>query len=148
MGIFDLFKRKKKPEEQKKADLPMAKPMIEHTQTASKTEPSKKQAIEKKKPTFSIRQEKTAPSDRILLRPLVTEKSTAAGAYYFKVAPTTTKNEISKAFRAKYGKWPRTVNVSNVMGKTVRRGRYTGKRTNWKKAIVTLPKNENVEVFQ
>ena len=81
----------------------------------------------------------------VLLRPVVTEKSTITGAYYFKVDKATSKSEIVKAFKARYGKVPRKVNVINVLGKTKVRGRTAGKRADWKKAVVYLNKGETVD---
>jgi large subunit ribosomal protein L23 len=84
----------------------------------------------------------------VLLQPIITEKSTANGTYVFKVSKAATKNEVRKAFQAKYGKQPRKVNVVNVMGKTKFRGNQTGKRADWKKAVVYLTKGESVDLFQ
>ena len=84
----------------------------------------------------------------VLLRPLVTEKATVTGTYIFKVGNAVTKSEVSKAFKAKYGKTPRKVNMLNVMGKTKMRGRQVGQRSNWKKAIVYLTKGETVDLYQ
>ncbi len=85
---------------------------------------------------------------QVLVQPLLTEKATVMGAYLFKVNPSATKNEIRKAFQAKYGKLPRKVNVVNVMGKTKMRGRVVGKRSNWKKAMIYLTKGETVDLNQ
>lgn len=83
----------------------------------------------------------------ILLQPIVTEKASVSGAYYFKVKPTTNRNEVKKAFMALYGKNPRKVNIMNMSGKQVRFGKVSGKRNDWKKAIVYLSKGETVDVF-
>lgn len=87
-------------------------------------------------------------ADALLLQPMVTEKATVTGTYIFKVVSGATKNEVSKAFKAKYGKTPRKVNMMNVMGKTKLRGRQVGKRSDWKKAIVYLTKGETVDLYQ
>jgi large subunit ribosomal protein L23 len=36
----------------------------------------------------------------------------------------------------------------NVMGKTKRLGRFSGKRPDWKKAIVTLKAGEKLELYE
>lgn len=92
--------------------------------------------------------EKVAVNDVVLLQALVTEKATVTGTYMFKVKKSSTKSEVLKAFKAKYGKTPRKVNVLNVMGKTKLRGRQVGKRSDWKKAIVYLNKGETVDLYQ
>ena len=84
----------------------------------------------------------------VLVQPVVTEKSTVNGTYLFKVTSAATKSEIRKAFKAKYGKQPRKVNIVNVMGKTKLRGRTVGKRSNWKKAIIYLAQGETVDLYQ
>jgi large subunit ribosomal protein L23 len=81
----------------------------------------------------------------VLLRPIVTEKATNTGTYLFQVAKSATKSEVTKAFKARFGKVPRKVNVLNVMGKTKFRGRTVGKRADWKKAIVYLNSGETVD---
>ncbi len=84
---------------------------------------------------------------RLLLKPLVTEKATVNGTYCFKVAPDANKQEIAKEFKLIYGKTPRKVNVLNRMGKTVQRGRVSGKQADTKKAIIYLNKSETIDVF-
>ena len=78
-----------------------------------------------------------------IIAPLVTEKSNAMAAehkYVFRVKPDAGKIEIARAieeiFKVKVG----SVNVMNYTGKPKRAGRspITGKRADWKKAVVTL----------
>ena len=66
----------------------------------------------------------------ILIRPLITERTTqlmAEGKYVFVVAK---------------------VNTVNVLGKTKRMGRTSGKRPDYKKAIVKLAAGESIEFFE
>lgn len=84
----------------------------------------------------------------VLVRPVVTEKSTVNGTYVFEVAKGATKNEVKKAFQKKYSKQPRKVNIVNVMGKTKTRGRVVGKQSNWKKAVIYLNAGETVDLYQ
>jgi large subunit ribosomal protein L23 len=75
---------------------------------------------------------------------LVTEKNTElqeSGKYVFKVAPDATKIEIGKAVEALFADVKvKSVNVMNYSGKPKRVGRSMrmGRRSNWKKAVVTL----------
>lgn len=86
---------------------------------------------------------------RILLRPLLSEKTTRAeskGVYTFSVASGATKPEIMKAVERVYGVKPTQVRTVVVEGKSVRFGRTTGRRRGWKKALVTLPKGSTITI--
>lgn len=89
---------------------------------------------------------------RILLRPLVSEKAshqqTLANQYFFEVAKDANKIEVAKAVKAVYGIKPIKVNVIRVEGKSSRRGRTIGKRKDWKKAVVTLPKGKTIALYE
>lgn len=92
-----------------------------------------------------------AAAYRVLVRPLITEKATdlvAAGKYVFQVALKANKIEIAKAINAIYGVKPLKVNLLNVSGKKVSRGRVKGQRSDWRKAIVTLAKGETIKVYE
>ncbi|MFO7172003.1 MAG: 50S ribosomal protein L23 [Bacillota bacterium] len=87
----------------------------------------------------------------ILIRPIITEKSTAAMAqrkYTFQVHPDATKTQIKQAveeiFKVKVVK----VNTMNVPGKRRRMGRSVGYRPSWKKAIVTLAEGQSIPIFE
>lgn len=87
----------------------------------------------------------------VLVKPLITEKaSLLAGLnkYVFMVKKDTNKVEIMKAVKEVYGINPTTVNIIRMEGKDVRYGRYAGKRSDWKKAIVTLPKGKTIQVYE
>ncbi|MFA5124990.1 MAG: 50S ribosomal protein L23 [Patescibacteria group bacterium] len=87
----------------------------------------------------------------VLIAPLLTEKTASGEAnnqYAFAIDAKATKNEVKKAVESRYGLKPVSVNVSNVRGKFVRFGQQFGKRKNWKKAIVTLPKGKSINVYE
>ena len=87
----------------------------------------------------------------ILIRPLITEKTTAlmeTGKYVFMVAPTANKVEIAKAVAEIFKVKVESVNTVNVMGKVKRMGRNLGKRSDYKKAIVKLAAGEIIEFFE
>jgi len=87
----------------------------------------------------------------VLIKPLVTEKATNLGAqnqYVFMVAKTANKIEVAKAITAVYQVKPTSVNLINVLGKKVARGRIRGSRKNWKKAIVTLAAGQTIKVYE
>ena len=75
----------------------------------------------------------------IIIRPLITEKSTtlmAEGKYVFEVAKAANKIEIAKAVSEIFKVKVADVNTINVEGKKKRMGRFVGKRSDFKKAIV------------
>jgi large subunit ribosomal protein L23 len=88
----------------------------------------------------------------IIRRPVVTEKSTdlmAEKKYVFEVDPKANKTEIKQAVEQIFGVKVEKVNTMNVRGKVKRFGRYSGRRRNWKKAIVKLTEDsKTIEVFE
>ena len=87
----------------------------------------------------------------IIIRPLITEKSTtlmAEGKYVFEVAKAANKIEIAKAISLIFNVKVASVNTVNVEGKVKRMGRSIGKRSDYKKAIVKLAAGETIEFFE
>ncbi|MBO2532844.1 LSU ribosomal protein L23P [Planifilum fulgidum] len=88
----------------------------------------------------------------IIRRPVITEKSTdlmAEKKYVFEVDPKANKTEIKQAVEQIFGVKVEKVNTMNVRGKVKRFGRYSGRRRNWKKAIVKLTEDSKaIEVFE
>lgn len=92
----------------------------------------------------------TGDAHRVLVRPIVTEKTTAlgkAGQYAFEVAMDANKVEICKAVKSVYGVTPTDVRVMRVLGKPVRSRRGMSRRSAWRKAVVTLKKGESIDLF-
>lgn len=88
---------------------------------------------------------------RVLLRPLVSEKSAHAetgGTYTFVVSNKASKIEIKAAIERVYGVRPTKVNTVQVEGKDVRYGRTIGRRKDWKKALVTLPTGKTISIHE
>ena len=85
---------------------------------------------------------------RILVRPMVTEKSNLGpqdGKYTFRVHKKASKAEIKAAVEEQFKVKVVSVNTSNFIGKSRSKNyRSTGKLPNWKKAIVTLAKGETI----
>lgn len=87
----------------------------------------------------------------IIIRPLITEKSTtlmAEGKYVFEVAKAANKIEIAKAISQIFNVKVASVNTVNVEGKVKRMGHSIGKRSDYKKAIVKLAAGETIEFFE
>ena len=80
-------------------------------------------------------------AEEIILAPVVTEKSNdglQAGKYTFRVKKKATKIDIKNAVEKLFEVKVLNVNTITVKGKEKRVGRYTGKTSDWKKAIVTI----------
>ena len=83
-------------------------------------------------------------AEEIIIKPIVTEKSSIGlqeGKYTFKVAKKATKVQIAQAVEKLFNVKVLNVNTITVKGKEKRVGRYTGKTSDWKKAIVTIDTN-------
>ena len=89
------------------------------------------------------------PED-IIIKPIITEKSNDGlqnGKYTFKVAKKATKVEIANSVEALFGVKVLSVNTMIVKGKEKRVGANTGKRPDWKKAIVTIDTNPTDKTY-
>ncbi len=89
---------------------------------------------------------------RTIVRPLVTEATSVAyqerGEYVFEVHPDANKLEIKQAIEQLFGVKVAGVWTMNQRGKTRRVGKATGRRPNWKKAIVKLREGDTIEIFE
>jgi large subunit ribosomal protein L23 len=89
---------------------------------------------------------------QILIRPLLTEKMTTLkekqNKICFLVNPNSNKIEIKRAAEEVLKVKIDSVNIINTQGKRKRLGRYEGKRSDLKKAILTLKKGEKLELFE
>jgi large subunit ribosomal protein L23 len=88
----------------------------------------------------------------IIKRPLVTEKGTiqkkANNQLTFEVDRKANRVEIRHAVEQIFNVRVVKVRTMQMKGKVKRVGRILGKRRDWKKAIVTLAKGDNIEFFQ
>ncbi len=88
----------------------------------------------------------------ILIRPLLTEKITALrevkNAVAFSVARRATKIDVRLAVEKIFKVKVDSVNVMNVKGKRKRQGRFLGKRSDWRKAVVTLQEGQKIELYE
>jgi large subunit ribosomal protein L23 len=86
---------------------------------------------------------------RILIGPVVSEKSTRVAdqgqQIIFKVLPDASKPEIRKAVETMFDVKVTAVQVSNVKGKVKRFGQTLGRRSDWKKAYVTLAEGSDID---
>ncbi|MBI5037269.1 MAG: 50S ribosomal protein L23 [Candidatus Kerfeldbacteria bacterium] len=160
MGLFDSLKRKKsdKPADtavsSEKKDTASRRSAVLSEKSSSavaQASDAKKTTGTKEKKATEAKGKKsdTGQAYRVLLHPLITEKGSYLGAYnqyMFAVALRTNKIEVKKAIRAVYGVDPVKVRIVTVMGKSVRYGKTQGRTKNWKKAIVSLPEGQKIEI--
>ena len=90
------------------------------------------------------------PND-VIIKPVISEKTTelmGESKYVFEVAMTANKQLVKQAIKDIFGVLPEKVNIIRVRGK-MRRLRYQyGKKSAYKKAVVTLKAGESIEVFE
>ena len=91
-------------------------------------------------------------SHSVLIRPLLTEKITGLretrNTVGFVVHPDANRIQIRLAVEALLKVKVDKVNVMNVRGKVKRLGRFSGRRSDWKKALVTLREGEKLEMYE
>jgi large subunit ribosomal protein L23 len=91
------------------------------------------------------------PLHQIIKKPLVTEKvyqvSEGPQVVAFEVVPSANKIEIKQAVEKAFEVKVARVNTVLMRGKIKRVGRQYGKRSNWKKAYVTLAEGSNLDLF-
>lgn len=100
-------------------------------------------AVPKKGPKLELYQ--------VLLKPLVTEKGTHQfthhNAYPFEINLWATKEQVKAAVEELFGVRVLKVRTQTRLGKKRRFRFRVGKLSTWKKAIVTLHKEDRIEFF-
>ncbi|MBN2407940.1 MAG: 50S ribosomal protein L23 [Elusimicrobia bacterium] len=88
----------------------------------------------------------------IIKSPIITEKATGdrmnSNKYSFYVDIRANKNKIKEAVEKAFGVTVTSVNTQNLSGKTRRLGRFMGKTSRRKKAIVTLKEGDRVKLLE
>jgi len=86
---------------------------------------------------------------KVLKAPHISEKSTMVAetqnTIVFKVATDATKAEIKAAVEKLFEVKVEAVRTLNVAGKTKRTGARMGRRSDWKKAYVTLVEGQDID---
>jgi len=89
---------------------------------------------------------------KVIVRPLITEQGAEMretfNQYQFEVAPEANKLEVKSAVEQYFGVKVVQVRTMNYRGKIKRMGRFSGKRADWKKAVVTLAEGETIDLFE
>ena len=88
----------------------------------------------------------------IIIAPIISENTMdqmqEANTYTFKVAKTANKVEIRNAVEEIFSVKVVNVNTMNVRGKKRRLGFHIGKKPDWKKALVKLAEDDEIEIYE
>ena len=96
--------------------------------------------------------------NKVIIGPLLTEKGAtlteSLNKYLFKVEKASNKIEIKKAIESKFNVKVKKVSIINVKGKmksmsvksSGRTIRTQGRKSSWKKAIITLRKDSSIDL--
>ena len=87
----------------------------------------------------------------IIKAPLISEKGTllteSANQVLFKIRPDANKIEVKRAVEALFNVKVEQVRIARYLGKVRRIGRSMGRRSDWKKAYVTLKEGDKIDFF-
>jgi len=93
----------------------------------------------------------TAKTFDVLARPIISEKAARAAesnGLVFEIAPSATKKEVANAISAIYNVKPEKINIVNTKGKVKSfRGKSRGQQRTIKKAYITLPKGQVIDIL-
>lgn len=136
MAFLNLFKKKKTKKKEEPKEIKEKK--LPEVAKVSKAGTSEKTVLGD-----------NAFSYKIIRSPHISEKASnisSEGQYIFKVANVANKIEIKKAVEKLYKVDVKSVNVIYIPSKKRQVGRHAGKRSGYKKAVVTLKKGQTIEV--
>lgn len=144
MGLFN------KTDDTKKT-VKKATPKVKKEEVAPESMQDLYAAENKAAKKVSAKKKVNGQAYRVLVKPMITEKAAnlnSINQYVFMVNTSANKISVAKAIEEVYGVKPTSVNVIKMEGKKVNRGRITGKRKDFKKAIVTLKKGESISIYE
>ncbi len=164
MGLLNNWLNKKEKNQLKDASAKKTGSVKVVKEKAVKSKPVTKQVAhdhDEVKATKSKKEKEVAPSKstlklsshstayKVLVKPLVTEKSAIAESknkYSFVVNRNANKNQVREAVAEIYGVKAVKVNIINTDGRPMRFGRSMGRRSDYKKAVVTLPAGSTIDI--
>jgi large subunit ribosomal protein L23 len=89
--------------------------------------------------------------EAVLIGPVLSEKTNKLrenGKFTFRVDPRATKLDIKEACRRLFKVHPTDCNIINVATKPKRLRNRPGRTSAWKKAVVSIPKDEKISLFE
>lgn len=88
----------------------------------------------------------------VIRAPIMSEKTLSkkeeTNQFAFEVDPRVNKIQIKESVEKSFKVSVLQVRTMNVRGKKKRLGRHQGRKSNWKKALVTLKEGETIEFFE
>ncbi|KKP59630.1 MAG: 50S ribosomal protein L23 [Candidatus Magasanikbacteria bacterium GW2011_GWC2_34_16] len=145
-GLLDRWSKRKQQEQLNK---PVEKAKAEDKAVAKASGTKKAEKTEAK--VVKVAGKISDMANKVLVRPLITEKSAVMQSnnkYGFVVGRSATKTQIKKAIKEAYDVMPTSVNTINMDGKRVRFGRSNGRRSDFKKALITLPAGKTITIHE
>ncbi len=122
---------------------------VETEKKATKT--TAKKTAKKEEPVVKVGKA-TVSSYDCIIRPLLSEESMknmeTLNKITVQVKKDSNKVEIKNAFEAIFGVKVKQINVSNVRAKDKRVGKYYGKTSSYKKAIITLAEGQSLDLLK
>lgn len=89
---------------------------------------------------------------KIIIKPVITEKTTTMrekeNVFTFRVHKNATKENIKKSIEKLFSVNVIDVRIVNLPGKMKRRGRFIGKTSSEKRAMIKLAKNQTIPIFE
>jgi large subunit ribosomal protein L23 len=144
MSIIKRITKKKTPASAEATEVKAVEETVAKKPAAKK---ATKKVAEPKAPSKVV----SAFTARTLLAPLVTEKAAHladAGVYAFLVPISANRVAVGQAFRELYKVTPVKVNIIRVHGKEHRFGTVMSRQSDWKKALVSVPKGTRIDIFE
>lgn len=127
--------------------------VVEETKTANKTTAKKTTTKKATKKAETVKVGKaTVKSYDCIIKPILSEETMKNMETMNKITVQVNKNsnkvEIKNAFEAIFGVKVKQVNVSNVRAKDKRVGKYSGKTSSYKKAVITLAEGQSLDLLK
>lgn len=135
----------------------MAKKTNETVETKAVEEVKEKKAVAKKATKKAAKEtvkvgKATVKSYDCIVKPILSEETMKNMETLNKITVQVNKNsnkiEIKNAFEAIFGVKVKQVNVSNVRAKDKRVGKYSGKTSSYKKAVITLAEGQSLDLLK
>lgn len=129
----------------------MAKKTNEAVETKTAEVKEKKTSKKAAKETAKVGKT-TVKSYECIIKPILSEETMKNMETLNKITVQVNKNsnkiEIKNAFEAIFGVKVKQVNVSNVRAKDKRVGKYSGKTSSYKKAVITLAEGQSLDLLK
>ena len=89
---------------------------------------------------------------KVIRKPIITERGTDLREKYnkviFSVDVTANKREVKKSVERLFKVSVLKVNIMNQNGKVKRHGKNSGRRPDWKKAVITLKEGDKIDLLE